>query len=286
MIILILVAPMLMPGADPAYKAEIEKWRERRQANLRAPDGWLSLAGLFWLKEGRNTVGADKSNALVLPAGSAPARVGEFEFHNGAVTFRAEQGVAVGENGAPVTTAALKSDESGSPDILQVDAVSMFVIKRGERYGIRVKDRNSPYLKEFTGLKYFPVDERYQVRAKFVPYNPPREIAVPNILGDINMTPSPGYAEFALEGKTLRLVPVEEVGQLFFIFKDQTSGKETYPAGRFLYADMPMDGEVVIDFNKAYNPPCAFTPYATCPLPPKDNNLPIRVEAGELRYGH
>ena len=135
-------------------------------------------------------------------------------------------------------------------------------------------------------IKSFPIDESYRVKAKFIPYNPTRMISVPNILGETSEEPSPGYVEFTLRGHRCHLVPVTEDNQLFFIFKDLTSGKETYPPGRFLYADMPKDGEVILDFNKAYNPPCAFTPYATCPLPPAENRLPIRIEAGEWRYGH
>jgi uncharacterized protein len=272
-------------AASPAYRGEIMKWRKERDAALRVPDGWLTLAGLFWLKDGANTVGAEKSNAIVLPSGS-PEKVGEFEFHNGETSFKTAPGVDVTLHGKRVTAAQLASDENGSPDVLKIGAISMMVIKRGARYGIRVKDTNLPYLEKFTGLKYFPIDSSYRVRAKFVPYNPPRQIAIPNILGDTVMTPAPGYAEFKLQGKTLRLVPVVEEKTLFFIFKDETSGKETYPAGRFLYADMPNNGEVVLDFNEAYNPPCTFTPYATCPLPPTDNILPVRIEAGELRYGH
>jgi uncharacterized protein len=162
----------------------------------------------------------------------------------------------------------------------------MFVIQRGKRFGIRLRDRNSEMRKNFTEIKYFPISEAYRVKARFVPSNPPKMISVPNILGETSDEPSPGYAEFTLRGHACRLTPVTEGDQLFFIFKDLTSGKETYPPGRFLYTDMPKNGEVVLDFNKAYNPPCAFTPYATCPLPPAENRLPIRIEAGELRYGH
>jgi uncharacterized protein (DUF1684 family) len=162
----------------------------------------------------------------------------------------------------------------------------MFVIQRGNRFGVRLKNKNSESRKTFTGLKYFPVNDAYRVVAKFVPYDPPMTIAVPNILGDTEQEPSPGYVEFMLNGQKCRLDPVSEGDELVFIFRDLTSGKETYPSGRFLFTAMPKNGEVALDFNKAVNPPCAFTPFATCPLPPKQNHLPIRVEAGELRYGH
>jgi uncharacterized protein (DUF1684 family) len=160
----------------------------------------------------------------------------------------------------------------------------MFVIQRGDRYGIRLKDKNSRFRREFTGLHYFPVREQYRLTARFVP--DARKIPIPNILGQTESVSSPGYVEFTLDGRKLRLTPVEESpGSLFFIFRDLTSGKETYGSGRFLDTDMPKNGQVVLDFNKAYNPPCAFTPFATCPLPPKENRLPVRIEAGEMKYG-
>jgi uncharacterized protein (DUF1684 family) len=279
-------AVLLVTPAQPSYKAQIEQWRERRVHALTSDDGWLTVAGLFWLKEGKNTVGAAPGNDIVLPKGSAPDVVGTFEFHNGFTTFAAAPGAKVSVDGKPSTAAALKQDTSGKPDIIQVRALTMYVIQRGTRFGIRLKDRNSERRKEFTGIKYFPIHEAYRVKARFVPYNPPKKIPVLNILGDTSEEPSPGYVEFKLNGRDCRLVPIEEDSFLFFIFKDLTSGKETYPPGRFLYADAPKNGEVILDFNKAFNPPCAFTPYATCPLPPAENHLPIRVEAGELRYGH
>src|SRR5260370_37538416 len=161
----------------------------------------------------------------------------------------------------------------------------MFVMQGGDGYGIRVKDSNSRLRKEFTGLHYFPVDETYRITTRLVP--DPKKIPISNILGQVQDTPSPGYVEFELHGEKLRLTPVEESpGELSFIFRDLTAGKETYGSGRFLDAELKKDGEVVLDFNKAYNPPCAFTPYATCPLPPKQNRLAVRIEAGERRYGN
>jgi len=280
------LAFLLFQMAAPSYKAEIEHWRQQREAALKADGGWLTVAGLFWLKDGKNSVGTDKSNSIVLPADSAPPSLGEFDFHSGQTTFLAGSGVNATVNGQPATTAILKPDTAGAPDLLQVNDLTMFVIQRGQRFGIRLKDKNSPMRKAFTGLKYFSPDERYRVTAKFVPYNPLKMIPIPNILGETEEEASPGYVEFKLDGQTLRLDPVAEGDSLFFIFKDLTSGKETYPPGRFLNTPMPKDGEVVLDFNRAYNPPCAFTPYATCPLPPKQNQLAVRIEAGELRYGH
>jgi uncharacterized protein (DUF1684 family) len=286
-ILLAALMVLLVPPALPNYKTQIERWRERRVKALTSDSGWLTVAGLFWLKEGKNTVGAAPGNNFVLPKGSAPAHLGTFEFQHGVTTFQAAPGAEVTVDGKPPSTAALKPDTTGKPDIVQVRALSMFVIQRGARFGIRLKDRNSERRKEFAGLKYFPINEAYRVEARFVPYHPPKKIPVLNILGDTSEEPSPGYIEFKLNGRDCRLDPIEEGSLLFFIFKDLTSGKETYPPGRFLYAEMPKSGDkVVLDFNEAFNPPCAFTPYATCPLPPAENHLPIRIEAGELRYGH
>jgi uncharacterized protein (DUF1684 family) len=278
---------LLFPQAAPQrYRAEIEQWRRNRQAALLAEDGWLTVVGLFWLKEGKNTVGAGPSNDIVLPKGSAPDQVGVFEFHDGKVSFQAAAGVTVSINGRRAATAILKPDTSGAPGLLRIRDLTMFVIERGGRYAIRLKDKNSSARRDFHGLDYFPVNERYRVRAKFVPYKPPRKIAIPNILGGTEEDTSPGYVVFRLEGREFRLVPVESGDMLFFIFKDQTAGKETYPAGRFLFTGLPEKGEVELDFNKAVNPPCAFTAFATCPLPPKENILPVRIEAGGKRYGH
>jgi len=276
----------LLQASSPSYQAEIEQWRHRREERLKAEDGWLTLVGRFWLKEGENTIGAGAGNTIVLPKGSAPGKVGVIGFHNGNTAFRAAPGVEVTVNGKTSVTAVLKPDISGAPDVLQVRGLTMFVIQRGNRFAVRVKDKNSEARKTFRGLKYFPVTEEYRVKAKFVPYNPPKKIAIPNILGETEEVASPGYAEFTLNGQLCRLDPVNEGDVLFFIFKDRTAGKETYPAGRFLYTDNPKGGEVILDFNKAVNPPCAFTAFATCPLPPQQNHLPVRIEAGEMRYGH
>ena len=286
--LLIGVVTLAQPLApDPAYTAEIEQWRRGREARLRSEDGWLSLAGLFWLKDGENTVGADPSNNIVLPKGSAPDRLGVYEFHGSVVSFRSAPGATVTVNDHPATSATLKPDTSDSPDVLRSNGLTMYVIERGDRYGIRLKDKNSEARRTFTGLKYFPVNPDYRVKARFVPYNPPKMVTIPNILGQVEQAASPGYVVFTLKGRELRLDPITEDDSLFFIFKDLTSGKQTYPPGRFLNTDMPKGGEVVLDFNKSYNPPCVFTPYATCPLPPEQNKLSVAIEAGELRYaGH
>jgi uncharacterized protein len=284
------VLPIPAAGAgSQEYVRSIEVWRQERLTRLTADDGWLTLAGLHWLKEGSNRFGAAVDNDIVLPPGSAPDHAGVFEFHAGKVRVRANPGAGVTLHGEAVGAIDLEPDLPGPPDILAVRDLSLFVIQRGDRYAIRVKDKESRTRREFRGLEYFPIDPAYRVVASFSPGPPGRTIEVPNVLGQIEKLPSPGDVGFTLQGRAFKLEPVlEEPGatELFFIFRDETSGKETYPSGRFLYAEMPKDGKVVIDFNKAYTPPCAFTPYATCVLPPRQNWLPVRIEAGEKSAGH
>ena len=254
-----------------AYEVEIGKWRQAREAELRADGGWLTVSGLFWLKPGANRFGSALSNDIVLPA-SAPATAGVFELQDGNVTAQ--------------TAGSVRELKADSADALAMGPLTLAVIKRGDRYGIRMRDRDSRFRREFTGLHWFPVRENWRITARFVAE--PRKLAVANVIGQTEPMESPGYAVFQLGGREYRLYPVlEEPGatELFYIFRDQTSGRETYGAGRFLYSGLPRDGAVVLDFNKAYNPPCAFTPYATCPLPPGENRLSTRIEAGEMKYG-
>jgi uncharacterized protein (DUF1684 family) len=284
------VAPASVATPDPAYRAGIETWRAQREARLKSDGGWLQVVGLFWLKPGATSFGTDPGNGIVLPAGSAPPRAGVFDLQGGKTTVRLEPGVDATVDGKPITVRELRPDVPGPADVVKLGPrLTLHVIERGGRYGIRLKDTQSALLKEFTGLRWFPVREEYRIDARFVPYDPPKKIPVPNILGQVEELPSPGYVAFTVGGREVRLDPVlEEPGaeELFFIFRDQTAGKETYPAGRFLYTPMPRDGVVALDFNKAYSPPCAFTPYATCPLPPKQNRLPVRIDAGEMYSGH
>jgi uncharacterized protein len=253
------------------YQAEIAEWRQKREARLRADGGWLTVTGLFWLHEGQNTFGADHKNDIVLPAG--PEHAGIFELRSGKVQ------VTMGGNMRP-----LRPD---SDDVANDGRLRLYVIERGGRYGIRVKDPESPYRRDFHGLDYFPVREDYRVTAQFVA--DPRKVPIQNILGQTEPEDSPGYVVFTLQGRQFRLRPIlddPDTKDLFFVFRDLTSQKETYQAGRFLEAAPPQDGKVVLDFNKAYNPPCVFTPYATCPLPPQENRVAVRIEAGEKRYAH
>ena len=275
-------------GAEAAYAQEVEAWRRDREARLKADGGWLTVAGLFWLKEGANTFGSAPENDIVLPD-TAPGRAGGFVVTGPKTSVRFEPGVAAQVDDRPAAQAVLNADTSGKAEVVSLGPLRMHVIERGGRRAIRLKDMNAEARRTFTGLHWFPVDERYRVTARFVPYKELKPLSVPNILGQVEKMPSPGYVVFTLDGQEHRIEGVFETPgatELFFIFKDATSGKETYPAGRFLYAALPKDGQVVLDFNRAYNPPCAFTAFATCPLPPRENWLAGRVTAGGLRYGH
>jgi uncharacterized protein (DUF1684 family) len=275
-----------LAGADETYRAAVKKWRDDREARLKADGGWLSVAGLSWLKPGENRFGTDKASAIVLPEGSAPAHAGSFELKGGEATVKLAPGTVAKMAGLPLAGPAVLRPDSA--DLVELGPVTLQVIERGGRFGIRMKDKNAAARREFTGCRWFEIDEGYRIEAKWVAHPEPRPLKVPNILGQTETMPSPGYAEFMHGGKTVRLDGVLETAQstqLWFILRDQTSGKETYPAGRFLYADLPRAGKVTLDFNKSYNPPCAFTEYATCPLPPPQNWMPVRIEAGELNYG-
>jgi len=281
---------ILLAAVDPAdaYRAEVEKWRQDRETRLKSDTGWLTVAGLFWLKPGANRFGSAKENDIVLPSG-APGLAGVFELTGDKITVKIQSGATVTSAGEAITQMEMKPDSEGEPSVVALGDLSMFVIKRGDKYAIRLKDKNSRMRKEFTRLTWFDVNPGYRITADFTPFDPPKQIPVPNILGQTESLASPGFVTFKLHGKKVRLEPVLEspdAKELFFIFRDQTSGKTTYPSGRFLYADLAEEGKVVLDFNKAYNPPCAFTRYATCPLPPPQNRLAIPIEAGELNYGH
>ena len=272
-----------------AYEQELEQWKAKRLAGLKSEDGWLSLIGLFWLKEGENRFGSAATNEIVLPEDKAPAQAGTLRLAGGKVTLEAKPGSGIKSGGQEVTTLELKSDEDGAPTMLELGSLSFHVIKRGDRLGLRVRDRENPSRAEFKGTDYYPADRKWVVSARFEPYEPPKKVPILNVLGMETEETAPGALAFEVGGREYRLQALKEKGeeQLFIIFADQTSGKETYGAGRYLYADPPgADGRVTLDFNRAYSPPCAFTRYATCPLPPAANRLPLRVEAGEKYVGH
>ncbi|HKD81227.1 MAG TPA: DUF1684 domain-containing protein [Candidatus Angelobacter sp.] len=269
-------------GVSP-YEKSVEDWRQKYEAKLRADDGWLTVSGLFWLHEGKNTFGSAAGNDVVLPS-PVPAAAGYFELHGGKTTVHVNPGVAITMAGQPVETAELRPDSK--VDRLVIGDLTFFVHASGPRFGIRLKDKNSKLRKEFTGLRWFPIDARYHVIARFTPYASPRSVEIETILGDREKTELAGYVTFQLGGKEFRLdaEKQDDPEGLFIVFRDLTSRKDTYQAARFLDTDLPKDGTVEIDFNKAYNPPCAYNPYSTCPLPSPGNRMQIEIPAGEKRY--
>ena len=273
-----------VPSAD--YTQQIQAWRASRVARLKAPDGWLSLVGLHWLKDGNNTVGSAKGNDIVLTEG--PARLGVVGLKGGKATITLDAKSKATIDGKEVKSAVLLDDSHEHPTTVAFGTRSFYLIDRSGKKGLRVKDSAAPTLTHFAGIDSFAINPSWRVVAKWEPYKPAHELEIPTVLGTVDKLPVPGKAVFQRDGKTYTLLPVLEdpaAKELWFIFADRTSGKQTYGAARFLYADMPKDGKVVIDFNKAYNPPCAFTPYATCPLAPSANRLDLAVTAGEKKYG-
>ncbi|WP_077920519.1 DUF1684 domain-containing protein [Spirosoma sp. 209] len=283
----VIIASGFRLAKEPTYREQIEEWHQQRLESLRSENGWLNLAGLYWLKEGVNAVGADPGNDLMFPGGKAPDQLGTFRLAGGEVTFEAAPGQVVQVDGQPVlATKTIFAASQTKPVVLSHGSLRWFVIKRGNRYAIRLRDLESPFLKEFTGIERFPVNEVYRVKARVERPDKPRTIPILDITGQTNQQPLIGTLVFELEGKTHRLDAVGEGGRLFLLFGDETNSHDTYGSGRFLYADMPgADGLTTLDFNKSINPPCAFTPYATCPLPPKQNKLAVAIPAGEKRYG-
>lgn len=268
-----------------AYLQEVEAWRSARLARLTAPDGWLSLVGLHWLEDGRNTLGAGADNQIVL-AGAAP-RLGIVTLQAGKARIELDPASGARIDGKPQRGAELLDDSHEQPTIVSFGTTSFYLIERNGRFGLRVKDSEAPTRTGFAGIEHFPVDPAWRIVAEWQPFDPPRELEVPNVLGQVDRFPVPGKAVFELDGKRHELLPVIEVPgdtELFLIFADRTSGRETYGAARFLYAPMPKDGHIVLDFNRAYNPPCAFTGFATCPLAPPENRLDLAVRAGEKKY--
>ncbi|HVP63153.1 MAG TPA: DUF1684 domain-containing protein [Myxococcaceae bacterium] len=276
------------PASDDVVTAT-DSWHEQRLKRLQSEDGWLSLVGLGWLTEGPNSSGSGGDATVVFPEG-APANVGTFTRAGLSVTFQPAPGVAVTRAGKPFTGGPVRTDQEGGaePDVLQLGRFRFQLIVRGDRIGVRIRDPEARARKEFKGIPTYPASARWRVTARWEPANPPAVIAVPNVLGQVERSPSPGTAVFTVDGKEYRLTPVLEEGSpdLFFVFADETNRTETYGAGRFLYADPARDGTVILDFNRAYNPPCAFSAFATCPLPPKQNRLVLRVDAGEKRPAH
>jgi uncharacterized protein (DUF1684 family) len=261
-------------AADSAYQQEIARWRAERETKLKADDGWLTVVGLHWLHEGMNTVGSDPNADAPLPA-SLPARVGTIALSKGKVHFKPASGVALKEMD-------LKTDVTPDYDRLTLGRVKFFVIERETKFGVRVKDNDSEARKKFAGLRWYPVDPTWNIKAKFI--SSPHQVSFDTEVGVKEKDDSPGYVTFTRGGQQYKMEAVKEDDDLWFVFRDQTSGKTTYGASRFLYTPFPKDGFVEMDFNKAENPPCMFTDFATCPLPTPQNRLTLAVTAGEQTY--
>jgi len=275
---------------DPeVHRSEIEAWQVRRVEGLRAPNGWLSVIGLDWLEPGENTFGSDSSNAVVFPTiPGVPGRAGSFFLEGGAVRMEVRPGVPVTSEGEPVTSLVLYSQETRRPPTARLASLRWQVIQRQDLIGIRLRDTADAAIEAFEGIESFPLSLDWRIPARFDRYDPPRPIEVPNVLGQISEQFSPGAVVFEVGGERLRLDVTGnlEGRSLSAVFGDETNGLETYGGGRFLSVDTPDEnGRMFIDFNRAYNPPCVFTAFATCPLPSRQNRLPVRIEAGE-KGGH
>ncbi|MFZ0286577.1 MAG: DUF1684 domain-containing protein [Terriglobales bacterium] len=271
------------PAIDAAYQQSFDKWKAEQVDDLK--QNWLTLAGLFWLKPGDNSFGSDAANAIAFPKG--PAHAGVFTLQGDDVVAKFSPDAHAIIAGQPATAQKLLPDVSGKRTIVEMGSLRFYVIKRGARLGIRLKDLDTEAARNFHDLVFFPLDLNYRVTAKWIPSDGKKTVDVPNVLGDVTPTPIAGTVVFKLNGQELQLTDLggNPSKGLFFVFNDLTSKTETYPGGRFLDAGPVVNGMVELDFNRAYNPPCAVTPYATCPLAPKENRLAIAIPVGE-KYDH
>ena len=290
---LLLVTAALLAIAAPSvaeidamqHRAEVDEWHQGRLERLQKPESWLSLVGLFRLSDGDNSFGSDESNDLRFPA-KAPAHAGSIHIEGGKAKLLASATSGILIDGIAATEQKLGSDVDEDTSIMEMGSFRFYVLERDELRLLRVKDRESDILAGFHGIDRFDVDLNWRVQARWVDEATPRMLRIPNVLGQVSEEELAGHVEFEVEGVTYRLDPVVSGDSLWFIYGDATNGDESYGAGRFLYTDLPdEDGNLVIDFNRSYNPPCVFTPYATCPLPPEGNTLALRVTAGEKMWG-
>lgn len=275
------------PAVPPAsHSAQVEQWRAQRVERLRAPQGWLSLVGLHWLEPGTHTLGRAADNSIVLATG--PQRLGTLAFESGQATFTPDPASGITVAGVPAESAfALVPDSAAPPTTLTFDQgnATLQLIERGGRFALRVRDARAATRSGFVGIEHFPIDAGWRFEARFEPHPPGRTIEIANVIGQLEPMANPGAVVFDRDGRSHRIEAVDEGdGQLFLIFADRTNGKQTYGAGRFLYAKPALDGRTVVDFNQAYNPPCAFNAYSTCPLPPPENRLDLAITAGEKKY--
>jgi uncharacterized protein (DUF1684 family) len=269
-----------------AYEAEIGAWRQARHERLASEDGWLSLVGFEWLQDGVNRIGSGAGSDIRIHGG--PADWGSIVLTEGTLMFEPAAPGGTTIDGVPAARVRLVPDAEGEPTVVRHDNLSFYVIMRGS-YALRIKDTQAPTLRAFEGVENYPVDPGWRVQARFIPAGQGETIEIANVLGQSESMAVGGIVEFERDGRTYRLLGLEEkdASSLWFLFADRTTGRETYGAGRFLYSDgLPDGGRIVVDFNKAYNPPCAFNEYSTCPLPPHENRLDLAVTAGEKDYHH
>jgi len=271
------------------FLKEQEDWRGRRFASLSKPYGWLSLTGLLWLEDGVNSFGAGPDNDIVFPSDTAPERMGEIIVNGKTVSIKILDDIDVFADGKNIKALNLVADDETGKTYLTWGPLLWYLVERDGRFGIRLKDSTNSILANFKGTDFYPPEQKWKIPARFEKYSPPKDIAVPNILGQTNNDKSPGALVFKVKGIEYRLDLLDTTyeGHYFLIFADKTNGHETYGAGRFAY--IPKEDEAgwtTLDFNKAYSPPCIFTPFATCPIPPMQNRLPIEVKAGEKSTGY
>jgi uncharacterized protein (DUF1684 family) len=273
----------LSAASDSVHVKEVQDWRAQHEASYRKE--YVPLAGLFVLNPGVNTAGSAKSSVVALPK-RVPASIGAFVLEGRTVRFEPKAGATVMLNGKPVTAPlVLQDDEKDHPDELTIADIALWVHLSGERRAIRIRDEKSKEARTFAGFRWFPIDANYRVTGRFIKDPAPRELHVPNIFGDDDVMTTEGVVEFTLNGQTIRMRPMTtRPNRFWFTFRDGTSGKETYDTARFLYSDLKPDGTTVLDFNEAYNPPCAFNPYTSCPLPLQENRLTVRILSGEKSY--
>ncbi|RPJ27408.1 MAG: DUF1684 domain-containing protein [Chloroflexi bacterium] len=272
-----------MPNDE--YTQNITQWRQEMDNNLRRENGWLALAGLFWLRKDTNLIGSSPESDILLPE-RAPARLGTFEFDGNTVTLNIETDLPVEVNGVMATSALLDTDQEDIPSFITFDDMRMVVVRRSKGVGIRLWDNARKERQLFPSRQWYPVKEEYCVPALYTRYETPKIVQMPDILGAIVDEPMQGFVSFELNGKQFELVAEELPDQRLFIqFMDLTNGNLTYPSGRYHYTNAHENGKVFVDFNKAYSLPCAFTEYATCTFPPQENRLNVTIEAGEIYPG-
>jgi uncharacterized protein len=274
----------LQARSDDAYRNEVDQFRQRREAGLKAEDGWLSVVGLHWIHQGEQKLGSDPACDILLPA-RAPAVLGSLTLTGDKAEFRPAAGVRILLGGAPFSGGEIRSDADGKPDVLEIDGIRLIVLKRGSRFALRVKDSQSEARASFAGLRWYPVSEDWKITAKFIPAPSKTKLIFDTIVGEQDVTTSPGYVVFERDGKIYKLQAASESdGSLWLVFRDGTSGRTTHGGARQLVVPAPRGDTVVLDFNKTVNLPCAYIPFATCPLAPPQNRLSLAIAAGELKY--